>query len=135
MDGTLYCLDAMTGDNVWRYALEKGMAGSPAMASGVIVVGCQDRHWHGIDASTGKQKWRYATDKFYPSLRSPVIVNQTAIVQYGYQVVGLALATGEKVGSFELSAEEGPADGLAVAVADDRLYTCTRFRLLCLTSE
>lgn len=56
MDGTLYCLDAMTGDDVWRYALEKGIAGSPAMASGVIVVGCQDRHWYGIDASTGKQK-------------------------------------------------------------------------------
>ena len=31
--------------------------------------------------------------------------------------------------------EDGPADGLAVAVSGDRLYTCTRFKLFCFASK
>ncbi len=135
MDGNLYCLNAAGGSEIWRYTLEKGIAGSPAMANGVIVVGAQDRHWHGIDAATGAPKWRTATDRFYPNLRSPVIVNDMAIVQYEYKVVGLSLSNGEQVGHFDLTAEDGPADGLAVAVAGNRIYTCTRFKVLCLATE
>ena len=136
MDGRLYCLNAITGKHIWEHAFEKGIAGSPALADGVIVVGVQDHHWYGIDAATGqKELWSVSTDKYYPNLRSPVIVNSMAIVQYEYLLVGLDLTTGKEVGSYEFSAEDGPIDGLAVAGDGNRLYTCTRFRLFCLESK
>lgn len=135
MDGLIYCLDSATGDKVWSRGFDKGIAGSPAMANGIIVIGVQDRHWYGLNAANGETAWKHATDRYYPNLRSPVIVNGIAIVQYEYQVLGLDLQTGEKVGNLEFTAEDGPCDGSATAVYGDRLYTCTRFKLLCLGNK
>lgn len=135
MDGSLYCLDAKSGTRVWTREFEKGISGSPAMAGKILVIGVQDRNWYGINATDGSILWKRSTDRYYPSLRSPVIVNSTVLVQYEYKLLALNLVDGEKVFDFQFTPEDGPADGPAVAVSGERLYICTRFKLVCFAAK
>ena len=41
-DGRLYLLDLESGEEVWSYEIGKAITGSPAVAEGMFLVGCED---------------------------------------------------------------------------------------------
>lgn len=76
LQGTLLCVETMSGTLVWRFDLPensayKGIRSSPATESGVIVFGADDAALYCVDAESGVERWRLAFSA--PILASPAI--------------------------------------------------------------
>ena len=63
----------MTGKEKWRFTTGDKVDSSPAVASGIVYVGSNDKNLYAIDAVTGKEKWRFATGDWVDS--SPAVAN------------------------------------------------------------
>jgi len=71
-DGYVYALDASTGEQVWEYELKFEIDEedddkndefyAPAIADGVVYVGCGDYNLYALDAYNGKKLWNYTTE-------------------------------------------------------------------------
>ncbi len=60
-DGNVYALDAMTGNELWRFKTGDVVHSSPAVNDGMIFIGSWDRNMYALDASSGKEIWRFTT--------------------------------------------------------------------------
>jgi DNA-binding beta-propeller fold protein YncE len=58
-DGSLYALDAATGQERWTFA--PGDV-APVLAAGVLYFPSNDRNFYAVDAETGTEIWRFAMD-------------------------------------------------------------------------
>ena len=78
-DGSLYALDAESGDRHWAFDTRGGVTHAPAFADGVIFVGTDDRRFHAVDARTGEERWTTALGR---DLRdsSPTVADNTVYV-------------------------------------------------------
>ncbi|HKG91162.1 MAG TPA: PQQ-binding-like beta-propeller repeat protein [Gemmatimonadaceae bacterium] len=79
-DGSLYGVDAATGERRWR-ATHRGswVVGSPAVREGKVYVGSSDGHFiHAVEAQTGKDVWRLETGANVIS--SPLLVGDALVV-------------------------------------------------------
>ena len=65
-----------SGRVVWERALGALPTAELALAAGVLVVGCADRHFYGLDVATGEVRWTFATEGVVRS--SPVATDHTA---------------------------------------------------------
>ncbi|WP_310918632.1 PQQ-binding-like beta-propeller repeat protein [Haloarcula saliterrae] len=58
--GTVYAVDADTGEREWAFDASAGaVTGSPAVDNGVVYAGSHDGTLYAIDADTGEEKWRF----------------------------------------------------------------------------
>ena len=69
-DNNIYCLDALTGKQIWNFTTIGWVDSSPAVGNGHVFVGCsvvdgnQDdlpSSVYCLDASTGEKIWNYTT--------------------------------------------------------------------------
>lgn len=58
-DGNLYCLDAETGKEIWKFRAGSGIGASPAVERNRVFVGSYDGTFWCIDAASGKVIWRF----------------------------------------------------------------------------
>jgi eukaryotic-like serine/threonine-protein kinase len=58
-DGSLYALDATSGDLKWKFQTGDVVHASPAYADGVVFFGSWDSYFYAVDARTGAEKWRF----------------------------------------------------------------------------
>ncbi len=58
-DGSLYALDAETGEERWRFTTDGPISGSAAVAEGVVYVASGDGYAYAVDAETGEERWRF----------------------------------------------------------------------------
>jgi outer membrane protein assembly factor BamB len=75
--GIFYCVDAASGDSVWRFQLPlntrlKGIRSSAAGDSTSVVFGGEDAAVYALDPSTGMQKWRCVLDG---PIQTPVVIH------------------------------------------------------------
>jgi outer membrane protein assembly factor BamB len=61
-DGTLYALDAKTGNLHWQYDAKEELATQPVLAGGKVLVAAQSDVVFAVDAKTGKWAWQYRRD-------------------------------------------------------------------------
>ena len=61
-DGALYCLDAATGAERWRFQTQGEVYSQPCVAEGTVYFGSKDRHVYALDAATGAERWRFAAN-------------------------------------------------------------------------
>jgi eukaryotic-like serine/threonine-protein kinase len=71
--GTVWALNARTGAKIWSYPTNGIIESSPAVANGVVYIGCEDQNVYALDGRTGALLWNYTTGSFVDS--SPSIVN------------------------------------------------------------
>jgi outer membrane protein assembly factor BamB len=57
-DGSVYALDAVSGELKWKFTTGDVVHASPAYADGVVFFGSWDSYFYAVDAVTGKEKWR-----------------------------------------------------------------------------
>ena len=48
-DGRLYLVSLATGERIWSYDLGKELNASPAVADGLVVIGCEDGMVYAFD--------------------------------------------------------------------------------------
>ena len=58
-DGNVYALDAVSGEQRWKFQTGDVVHASPALADGTLFFGSWDSYFYAVDAATGKEKWRY----------------------------------------------------------------------------
>jgi len=58
-NGGLYCLDAATGEQVWRFPAGTGIGASPAVSDGKIFIGGYDGSFWCLDAGSGQRMWEF----------------------------------------------------------------------------
>ncbi len=71
--GSVYALDAQTGEVVWSYATGGAVISSPAVANGVVYVGSFNDNIYALSAATGAVLWSYQTGTRVES--SPAVSN------------------------------------------------------------
>jgi outer membrane protein assembly factor BamB len=56
-NGTLYAVDAATGEGVWEFEGRGGFFSSPAVYHDTLYVGSQGANLYAIDLATGEARW------------------------------------------------------------------------------
>ena len=59
----VYCIDAESGQEVWRFQTGGQTESSPAVANGKVYVGAGNEGVYCLDAKTGAKVWRYPHDE------------------------------------------------------------------------
>lgn len=59
--GEVVCVDARSGDVIWRFMTNGRVRASPSIDTGVVYVGSFDGHVYALDAANGAQLWKFAT--------------------------------------------------------------------------
>jgi outer membrane protein assembly factor BamB len=119
VSGVLSCLDARTGNVVWRKqsrdAPPYGGPASPLVTDGLCIVhlGCDNRGdadgLTAFDAATGEVKWR-AADGSRPGSGSPIVADlagERQVVMFtSWNLRGVSLTTGKNVWAVRLDGSE-----------------------------
>lgn len=78
-NGSLYALNAETGEAIWRFKANGAFLHSPSCADGLVVAVSTDGCLYAVDAQTGKLRWWLSvSDSGFSS--SPAISNSTVFV-------------------------------------------------------
>ena len=81
VDGSLYALDAATGQRQWAYDTGGRLEATPAYADGVVYIGSYDKGMYAVDAASGEERW---TRQLGGLIRgSPTVVDGTVYVGVG----------------------------------------------------
>ena len=56
-NGSIYALDADTGQPLWRFRAHGAFLRSPAYSKGLVIAGCTDGSLYALDSKTGKLRW------------------------------------------------------------------------------
>ena len=62
LDGSLYAIDAQTGERKWTYQVNGTIKASPSIHEGVIYLGDGEGIFHAIDISTQETKWQFKAE-------------------------------------------------------------------------
>lgn len=76
--GSLRCLDAAYGTQIWKVSLPSDVVSSPAVSDGRVVVGCGDGKVYCLNATTGATVW--TTPCSGPVYSSPLVDSQTVYI-------------------------------------------------------
>lgn len=71
--GTLYAVDANTGQAKWTFETTNYIPSSPTIADRIVYVASDDGYLYALDVNTGGQRWRYNIGGYIVS--SPTVVD------------------------------------------------------------
>lgn len=60
--GVLHCLDAATGQEVWKFTAKDGIVAAPAFAGGRLFVSSNDNSLYALDAAKGAELWKFTAE-------------------------------------------------------------------------
>ncbi|MCY3723427.1 MAG: PQQ-binding-like beta-propeller repeat protein [Candidatus Poribacteria bacterium] len=62
LDGTLYAIDAQTGEQKWTHQVEGAIKASPSVHNDVVYFGDGDGFFHAVDINTQETQWQFTTE-------------------------------------------------------------------------
>jgi outer membrane protein assembly factor BamB len=65
MDKKVYALDAASGEEKWRFKADGGLASTPVLADGTLLIGGMDRRLYALDAASGEEKWHFKAGNWF----------------------------------------------------------------------
>jgi len=113
--GSVYALDAATGDELWQFVDVGEVSSPPTVADGTVYVGSDDWNVYALDAEDGSEHWRFETGGWVQT--APAVVGDTVYVG-GWDVYALDATDGTE----RWRARPGAPDYTAPAVVDDGVY-------------
>lgn len=75
---SVFAIDADTGQQRWKMAIDYAGESSPTVANGIVYVASKKNHIYAIDAETGKQRWFFKTSGLL--FGSPSVSEQTVVI-------------------------------------------------------
>lgn len=147
--GDLHCLNAESGEVVWKRSLNDdykisatrrmpiwGIAAAPLIYQDLVILhigGADAACVVGLEKATGKEKWRALKDR--ASYAAPILIEQAGkevvVVWTGDSVSGLAPATGDVVWRYAFPSSKMPI-GIATPLHKDNRIFVTSFYDGCL---
>jgi outer membrane protein assembly factor BamB len=125
--GALLCLEAETGNEVWRYPVNDGILGAPVADGRYVCFGSRDGYLYCVERSEGKLAWRQSLGG--PCVTAPVVARcsscgaRTSVFTVASDGRGLARLfclganTGRNYWTLDLAAlEQAPMDLFATPV-------------------
>ena len=82
--GKLTCYNLKNGKKKWNYSSKNRIAGTPAVADGIVVFGSADKNIYGLNAVNGKLIWKIPTNQ-------PVL--GTVTIENGFAYIGASDST------------------------------------------
>jgi outer membrane protein assembly factor BamB len=82
-DGNLYCLDADTGEEIWRFETANTVQSSPLVSDGRVYFGSSDRHGYCLHLVNGTEIWNITCNQI---VSSPALWNDMVFFsdQWGF---------------------------------------------------
>jgi outer membrane protein assembly factor BamB len=117
-DGTLYALDAETGEERWRFPVRGQVRTTPAVASGLAFVGGRGGGLYALDTDSGGQRWAALQSTGF-SLSHPTVLEGTV---YAGSNDGTLYAVDAESGDVEWDLDVGGDVASSPAIADDTIY-------------
>jgi len=94
--GSLYSVDATSGEEELIFKANDQILSSPTVADGIAFFGSYDHTLYAIDAETGAQLWSFNTGGRIFS--SPTIIDRTVVTgSFNGDIYGVDVETGEKI--------------------------------------
>ncbi len=112
-DGTLYAVDAQTGNLRWRFATQGIVRSQPAIAGTSVYFASDDGYLYAVDTQSGAQVWRTEIGNFVPRDKREKLGTSTDPTGFDYIQSSPVVAEGQVyIGSvdgniYALSAESG----------------------------
>jgi eukaryotic-like serine/threonine-protein kinase len=128
-DGNVYALDAVSGQEKWKFQTGDVVHASPAIVDGRLYVGSWDTYFYALDAETGTEVWRFKTGDD-PVIHNQVGIQSSATVANGMVYFGcrdskfyvLDAATGKQIWMFP---NKGSWVITSPVVQDGKVYMAT----------
>ena len=130
-DGSLYALDAETGEEIWSAGGFGQLESTGAIAGDVIVAGGYGKLVQALDRRNGNLLWTYKTG--YAMQGSPLIVDDRVYIATNQAVYALGLQSGQLI--WEVATGNEDAFMGAPAYQDGTIYTTGGRLLLALDGE
>ena len=118
LDGTLYALDAQTGEKRWTYQVEGTIKASPSIHNGVVYFGDGDAIFHAMDINTQEAKWQFTTEGEIISSAN-IVGDRVLFGSYDGFLYCLNRENGELVWKLETEGYVHGAPGVWTHVAND----------------
>ena len=108
VDGSVYALDARTGQQRWSFATDSFWASSsvqngdsgymPVIAGGAVLVASEDGHVYALDVATGQPRWtsNIKMDTAFQWIAGIVTTDRLVLVATGARIYALDMETGKK---------------------------------------
>jgi outer membrane protein assembly factor BamB len=104
--GALLCVDADTGETIFRFAAGDAVLDRPATASSHVYFNSRDGFLYALDCQSGVLKWRF--DLGGPAVTSPAVAGKVVyVVPIRGPLVCVDAANGHLVASFDLEKWNG----------------------------
>ena len=118
-DGTLYAVDAVTGDEEWAFTQSsEAIRSSPTVVDGTVYAGSDDTTLYAVDAATGEQEWAFTEPSSWVR-SSPTVIDGTVYVGANDETLyAVDAATGEQQWQLPLS----PSSRSSPTVVDGTLF-------------
>ncbi len=121
-DGVLYAIDSSTGNLRWRVPVGDALvAGTPAVAEGVVYVAAQGHGLMALDLRSGTTLWQ--VDTHLPVRAAPMVVGSLLLVMAGANdLLCLDRATGKEYWEFkseDVLSNFWPSQGFPAVTIDD----------------
>ena len=78
MNGKMYCLDALTGSQLWVYKADGPIPQTAAVAGGKVYFGALDGRVYALNASDGSEAWTFQTEG--PVYSAPTVSDGTVFI-------------------------------------------------------
>lgn len=114
----VYCLDAMTGEELWNFPTSQPVISSPAVSNGKVYVGSMNHYVYCLDANTGTCLWQYWTNGGIFQSSPAVYQGKVYIGSHDNKVYCLDAEKGTKLWDYPTTyfVSSSPA------VVDDKVY-------------
>ena len=133
-DGSVYCLDAVTGVDRWVFPTGRDISSSPLYADGKIYIGSGDKKLYCINAEYGMEQWNFTTGGGI--VRSPKLYNEK--LYFGSndgKIYSIHVENGTEVWNYSISDVRTDVWSTA-AFADNLLYIGdSSGKIVCLYTE
>ena len=120
-EGTVYCLDAQTGNLIWKYQTGKTIFSSPSIADGAVYIGSYDCNFYVLELRDSQLRWKHTCKG--PVSSSPAVTWDAVIFGcYDNSLHCLDKLSGDRKWSFETggTVESSPLAVRGAAYAGSR---------------